>query len=465
MLLFALCNAAGWFWLQNRTYEEEYAKEKREVQTANRAFVEHTEQVINQTDTLLRAARGYYIQADSIENAEEFIFDLDFKKRFIEKIYILDSQGSIIIPIADQGKKINAHQRDYFLFHSSTEKDELYISPVGIGKITGKEQFRMSRRINRPNGSFGGVVLIPVEPKAFADYYRKLLPHSDNAAVLIGTIDKRIRARSPYPTDDLLQKPVDSPTLWNSFNQNPSGSYRGISVIDSIERQFIYDKVGDLPLVIVTGFSDKDVQHNVAEQMLAITLASLSATLIVTMLAAILTVIERQRESMQKLATVDALTGIFNRRHLMSIGLKEITKAQRYKTPLSLIMLDIDHFKKVNDTWGHPAGDRVLQVMSCIMASAVRNKDIVGRLGGEEFLIILPETNEYENKIIAERIRCMIEECDLAKSDDQITIFFKSSIGIVTLAGSDVSFDNLLSRVDKALYQAKETGRNRVVVG
>lgn len=253
--------------------------------------------------------------------------------------------------------------------------------------------------------------------------------------------------------------------LWDSFGKNPSGSYRGVSVIDGIDRQFIHDQVGDLPLVIVTGFSDKDVQQRVAKQMPAITLAAVAANLIITMLAAILTVIENQRKTMQKLATTDVLTGIFNRRHLISIGLDEIARAQRYKTPLSLIMLDIDYFKLINDTWGHPAGDRVLQVISCIMSSAVREQDIVGRLGGEEFLIILPGIDEVENKIFAERLRCMIEECDLAKSDNGKTIFFQSSIGIVSLKDSDTSFDHLLSRIDKALYHAKETGRNRVVAG
>ncbi|MBY0453731.1 MAG: sensor domain-containing diguanylate cyclase [Burkholderiaceae bacterium] len=464
VFLFAICNAVGWFWLHNKTYDEEYLKSKNEVQMANRAFVEHTEQIINQADTLLQAVRGYYLQSDSVRQSEDFIKGLGFDKKFIGDVYIIDSQGSIVIPTDERNSIISSKNRDYFLFHSSTPEDKIYISPVGLGQITKKEQFRVSRRINRPDGSFGGVVMTPIEPKAFANYYRRLLPNSDNAAVLVGTLDKKMRARSPDPSSDLWQKPINT-ELWDFFAKSPSGAYRGISGVDGIERQFIYDRVSNLPLVIVTGFSDKDVEHSVAEKMPVMTLAATSATLIVVLLAAILTVIEFQRQTMQKLATMDALTGIFNRRYLISIGNHEFARARRYKTPLSLMMLDIDHFKVINDTWGHPVGDRVLQAMACVMTSTVRSQDVVGRLGGEEFLIILPETDTIKNKMIAERIRSLIEECSSAHADDGSRIHFKVSVGIVTLTPEDPSFDSFLSRVDKALYRAKETGRNRVVEG
>jgi hypothetical protein len=171
---------------------------------------------------------------------------------------------------------------------------------------------------------------------------------------------------------------------------------------------------------------------------------------------------ERKRLELEltKQAHLDYLTGLSNRRHFMLQGEIELSRAIRYNTPLSLLMLDIDFFKNVNDTYGHQVGDTVLQVLGKICLDTLRQVDIAGRLGGEEFAVILPETTIEEAIEVAERLREVV-----AKVEMTVPLYLTVSIGVTTLKNKDTSIDMLLNQADKALYEAKEAGRNKVCVG
>jgi diguanylate cyclase (GGDEF)-like protein len=155
-------------------------------------------------------------------------------------------------------------------------------------------------------------------------------------------------------------------------------------------------------------------------------------------------------------ATVDKLTQIYNRRKLEDIIQAEIERAKRYSTPLSLIMIDLDDFKRANDTHGHQAGDRILRAVADILKTNIRTTDAAGRWGGEEFMIVVPATPLDNARELAEKIRHIIasHQFDHACS---ITI----SLGLAQLFQGD-SFDSFISRVDDALYRAKNRGKNRV---
>lgn len=165
-------------------------------------------------------------------------------------------------------------------------------------------------------------------------------------------------------------------------------------------------------------------------------------------------------EELQRLATIDFLTGLLNRRQFFSLGNQEIKKAGRYGRPLSLIIYDVDHFKQVNDTFGHQAGDIVLREMSKAVHAQLRETDIAGRVGGEEFGIILPETATSEALILAERVRTAIES--LAIDSGEAVLRITASFGVAGLVVEDKSLDQIFSRADEALYEAKKAGRNRV---
>ena len=169
-----------------------------------------------------------------------------------------------------------------------------------------------------------------------------------------------------------------------------------------------------------------------------------------------------------KHATLDALTGFYNRRQMEERIKQEISSAKRKHTPLCAIMIDIDFFKRVNDTYGHAAGDFILKTVSKIMRSQLREYDIAARYGGEEFAILLPFTEEDEAIMVAERLRKAVENkvIDIEKVNsktDTKTIKITISLGVYKFKETDKNTD-LLINADKALYEAKETGRNKVIV-
>jgi diguanylate cyclase (GGDEF)-like protein len=164
---------------------------------------------------------------------------------------------------------------------------------------------------------------------------------------------------------------------------------------------------------------------------------------------------------METMAITDILTGIYNRRHFFALAEKEFARAFRYHTDLSIIMLDIDHFKRVNDDFGHRSGDQVLQILAKNCSAVLRKPDIFGRYGGEEFAILLPETNSNDASIVAERIRRTIEEIEISSSKGMIHI--TASLGLAGITEPcSTSVEALLDCADQALYVAKQSGRNRV---
>ena len=173
--------------------------------------------------------------------------------------------------------------------------------------------------------------------------------------------------------------------------------------------------------------------------------------------------ISRMKELQDKLEILsvrDSLTGLYNRRYLNEFTTKEIGRTKAIGDDLSVIMLDLDHFKRVNDTWGHAVGDIVLKSVASICLATVREGDVVGRLGGEEILLVLPHTVLDEALDIAERLRTAIEKSEVAFEGQSIRV--TASFGAASICTSRSELKDLLIMADLALYRAKEAGRNRV---
>jgi diguanylate cyclase (GGDEF)-like protein len=171
----------------------------------------------------------------------------------------------------------------------------------------------------------------------------------------------------------------------------------------------------------------------------------------------------RVNEKLRELAITDPLTGVFNRRHFFELTQQELTRAQRYGLPISTIMLDLDHFKQINDRYGHLVGDHVLQEVAESIRDNIRTVDILGRYGGEEFTILLPNTALPGTREIAERVCEMIASLTLKMDDDSVLV--TASLGVVSVEDvTDISIEVLLNRADQALYAAKQSGRNQITI-
>ena len=178
----------------------------------------------------------------------------------------------------------------------------------------------------------------------------------------------------------------------------------------------------------------------------------------------------RLYEEVHRLAISDSLTSLFTRRHFFSMAQIELERSRRYGFPLSLIMMDIDLFKQVNDTYGHLAGDRVLQTIAKTCKRHLRASDVIGRYGGEEFLILLPQTDLEGSRLLAERLRSKISRLRLATKDGKVKVTV--SMGIHTVGAGKFPetpslelIDQMIGKADAALYAAKQMGRNQVVIG
>lgn len=169
---------------------------------------------------------------------------------------------------------------------------------------------------------------------------------------------------------------------------------------------------------------------------------------------------EKETELYEK-ASTDPLTGLFNRRQFETMAHKEMNKAWRYQTPCCILMLDIDHFKKINDTYGHQAGDEVLKNLAFHLKANLRDTDILARFGGEEFIILLAQTEESPGFVVAERLREAIENMTTVFEEKEIRVTI--SIGLAFAKYFD-SLNGIIQGADDALYQSKKSGRNRVSV-
>lgn len=166
-------------------------------------------------------------------------------------------------------------------------------------------------------------------------------------------------------------------------------------------------------------------------------------------------------EEIYRLVTTDGLTGLANRRAFSEALAREFGRSARYGRPLSLVAIDIDHFKHLNDTHGHLAGDAALRQLGSVLRHNLRREDIVGRLGGEEFAVILPEIDLASARLVADKVRRLISTCGFEY--ERTPMHFTISAGVVAREADDRECDDMIRRADALLYQAKRSGRDRVI--
>ena len=222
-------------------------------------------------------------------------------------------------------------------------------------------------------------------------------------------------------------------------------------------------KRGDIRGGISVSFDVEEVQKKLRNNTYLIVLFGITAVVLLLgffyfFTLQLIRTVEKARHEIERMAITDVLTGLFNRRQLISRFDEEFERAKRLKRDLSCIMLDIDHFKLINDTHGHLMGDEVLKEVARHLDNSMRTYDIVGRYGGEEFLVVAPDTTLENTQNLAERLRDSIREP--GTSSISVTV----SIGVTCLKDTDKAIDDIIKRADEGLYNAKHKGRDRVEI-
>jgi len=163
------------------------------------------------------------------------------------------------------------------------------------------------------------------------------------------------------------------------------------------------------------------------------------------------------------MASTDTLTLLYNRRHFEQVIKREIDRRNRYKLALSVVMIDIDHFKSINDTYGHEAGDKALRRVASVITESARTADIIARFGGEEFVAVLPQTEPESAVVFAERTRAALEKEEFVIDGNQINLTMSLGVAGITAKGGLTDPETMMKEADRALYDAKNGGRNRYV--
>jgi diguanylate cyclase (GGDEF)-like protein len=443
--------------------------QQAEVVTANTAWsmAEQAETTIKTADTIV---------ASLVERVEAEGTGPEARARFyglmtslasalpaIHEMGITDSQGNAIVKsLVANPVGLNYAERGYFRFHATHPDRGPFIGARIKSKIDGSCNITVTRRINRADGGFAGVVVTSVSLDFFQHLFDQVQAKSGGVIALLTDDDTTILARSP-PAPNQADGFVVGSKLRQQMHDRRTGSLSYTSGIDGMRRLGSYQHLNEFPLTTLVSQSEWDVQRGWRAELRwhAIILACVMIVVIVLGSRAI-----RANRVLNTLATHDGLTGLANRRCLDATIEREFRRAARSRQPLSIVMIDIDHFKDYNDCYGHPAGDDCL----CAVARAIqgclrRAGDLAGRFGGEEFVAVLPGSDAPRALAFAETMRLTVRGLALQHG--------RSVHGIVTLSAGVATFvpgrsagswQGLIGDADAALYTAKAMGRDAVEI-
>jgi diguanylate cyclase (GGDEF)-like protein len=388
------------------------------------------------------------------------LFDHATTARHFGAIQVFDADGRLTIDASTLDPVVvNRGDEDYFKAHRDNPDAGLFISRPML--FRGAYSIVLSRRISDTDGGFLGVVAGSIRFSYFHELFERLSldPH-DTITVL--KRDRTIMMRRPFDLD-VIGTNLNDRRTWKADNLRIGASYAGQGPVDPTPR--LYVRSGDSgPLFVVAGKPLAAVfelwqreAYRIGAVVLALSLFMLASTLVLAREIGRRAEAERKLEEM---ATTDALTGLKNRRKFDSEIDLEWRRAARINAPVAVLMIDADHFKAYNDTYGHQAGDQVLVgIAICISDSVRRSGDCAARYGGEEFAVLLPGLSAVEAFTVAEIIRLKVEQW---AADPRVTTV---SIGVASMApAASLSWSDLIEAADRALYAAKANGRNQSVL-
>ncbi|MEW7856775.1 sensor domain-containing diguanylate cyclase [Pseudomonas chlororaphis] len=396
------------------------------------------------------------------------LFDRATAAPYKGNILLLDSRGDVLADSASvEPRQGNFSDREYFQSHVNNPDPGMLISrPFRARPPELDWRISFSRRVSGEHGEFLGVAEAAMRLDYFSQLFKSLNVGRDSSVNLISS-DGILLAQEPPRADNLIGQDFSQRPNFIRILREGNGSFKGMSSTQQ-PRLYTFSQVGDLPLIVIVALSSNEVFASWQRTALVVGGATGALCLGLLWLTWLLCRELRRRQSAEQelaqLAATDALTGLDNRRSLDQTLAREWGRAQRSHSALSLLMLDVDHFKAFNDRHGHPLGDEALRIVARVISDNIRRPgDLAARYGGEEFAVVLPETDNEGARRIAEHIRLAIERLPpIRDGASPITI----SIGLSTWAGTPKSsLEALCSMADKALYQAKAEGRNRVVAG
>lgn len=458
-----------WFYSESHRVETQMQSDLRLVSHGYSAYAQRE---IESLDEVLRELR-FHIQSEDRAGLElePYVTESVHRLPLILDVLMLNERGQILHTTAFS-KLTNVDRMPFFTYQRDQAKDSLFIDVVRRGQaFEGTWFFAMSRPIYDRMGNFGGVVAILVNVDTLIEHFNQLADRPDidmhllysNGTVMAHIFPKEndVGAKEPPPkagrgVDFSEHRRKDTSWLvsvrqlgaWPLFVQvssNRTLAYRRFSSLT-----LWVGAAGLAVLALLWAFIWAILQqHRSLRQASRELLSSYQE-------------IQELHEKLKEQSVRDPLTGLYNRIYLNEMLPQELQAAERLEQQVSVVMIDLDYFKRVNDTWGHTVGDEALQAMGALLESWVHGVGIAGRFGGEEFIAVLPNMALEVAQARAESWRVEIETTPIIVSDHKLSMTMTASFGVACFPRHGRSIAELIERADRALYSAKRQGRNRV---
>lgn len=400
----------------------------------------------------------------------------------LKGVFIIDDSGNWLVSSEEPPlPRINYADREYFQYHRDHPDLMPRIGKPIVSRSTGKWVFTISRRISKSNGDFAGVISATIDTEYFKKFYDRF-DIGDDGALSMGLMSGVTLYRRPL-NENAIGRDLSNLSVHQDFILRNNDEVALLqSPIDGVTRYISFRRVEDYPLYVIAALSQNERLSGWAGATIISAIFVLTALVLISYFGHRLHISmkcrdlaeTRLRHAKQKLKSLnrtlsqqafqDGLTGLANRRNFDETLADEVKRAYRTGAPLSVMMIDVDHFKRYNDRYGHPQGDACLKTVARAIHDCIKRPgDLAARYGGEEFAIILPGCTREGARSIASLI-CHRVRCLLIPHEDNEKKFVTVSVGVACLEvprEADSTTD-LLSAADAALYLAKSNGRDRL---
>ena len=463
---------------QSRRHDLELAR----VASSNltRAMAQQAEDAFMKADLVLTSLVDW-IQIDGYGTAQRPRLQKTLARRVqalgqLHGIFLFDKQGQwIVTSFEDMPRGPGVADREYFKFHQQNASTIAHIGPAIRSRENGEWIIPVSKRLNDKNGNFQGVLLAGIKMSYF-DQFFKSFSIDDNGSMFLALTDGTLLARRPFVEAQIGTSLAKGDIFQKHLPNAPAGDAMINSVVDGTVRLYGYRQLDAYPLVVSAASSRdailKDWYGTAFQSSVIVALVVMGIGLFgwgfvrqVRLGERVEADLRKAKDALKLIATHDSLTGLANRRLFEQALDIEFGRGARQSSSLSLIMLDIDYFKRYNDAYGHVAGDHCLaEVARAVKSCCHRKADLAVRYGGEEFAVLLPDTNIHGALVIAEQIRRSVMGKNITHSGSP-TGYLTVSLGCYAFVPTaHATIEVFIERADAALYQAKHSGRNRVAV-